>query len=85
MGLTGARAPGRVRARPVRSPLPASRGHRRDPDRLHRTGPARSELVEREDDELPNTRSGKIMRRLLRDVAKGRALGRRDRSAATRL
>ena len=26
-------------------------------------------------DELPKTRSGKIMRRLLRDVAEGRALG----------
>ena len=29
-------------------------------------------------DDLPKTRSGKIMRRLLRDVAHGRALGRRD-------
>ena len=28
--------------------------------------------------ELPKTRSGKIMRRLLRDVAEGRALGRHD-------
>jgi acetyl-CoA synthetase len=26
-------------------------------------------------DELPKTRSGKIMRRLLRDVAEGRSLG----------
>jgi acetyl-CoA synthetase len=26
-------------------------------------------------DDLPKTRSGKIMRRLLRDVAEGRALG----------
>jgi acetyl-CoA synthetase len=26
-------------------------------------------------DELPKTRSGKIMRRLLRDVAEGRAMG----------
>ena len=28
--------------------------------------------------ELPKTRSGKIMRRLLRDIAEGRALGRHD-------
>jgi hypothetical protein len=85
MGLTGCASTRARRCAPVRSPRPANRGHRRHPDRLHRTGPARSDLVEREDDELPNTRSGKIMRRLLRDVAKGRALGRRDRSAATRL
>ena len=29
-------------------------------------------------DDLPKTRSGKIMRRLLRDVAEGRELGRHD-------
>ena len=28
--------------------------------------------------DLPKTRSGKIMRRLLRDIAEGRALGRHD-------
>jgi hypothetical protein len=32
-------------------------------------------------DDLPKTRSGKIMRRLLRDIAEGRALGRRDDAA----
>ena len=32
-------------------------------------------------DDLPKTRSGKIMRRLLRDIAEGRALGRCDDAA----
>jgi acetyl-CoA synthetase len=41
----------------------------------HKIGPtARPKLVIFTD-ELPKTRSGKIMRRLLRDVAEGRALG----------
>ncbi len=31
--------------------------------------------------DVPKTRSGKIMRRLLRDIAEGRELGRRDDAA----
>ena len=43
---------------------------RREEDRQDRA-PARDHLH----DDLPKTRSGKIMRRLLRDVARGRPLG----------
>ena len=34
--------------------------------------------------DVPKTRSGKIMRRLLRDIAEGREAGRRDHAARAR-
>ena len=34
--------------------------------------------------DLPKTRSGKIMRRLLRDIAEGKALGRHDHAGRSR-
>ena len=55
-------------------------GESTTPDELKRHVAAKLGPVSRPDDvfltaELPKTRSGKIMRRLLRDVAEGRALG----------
>ena len=47
------------------------RGEVGDADRQIRPAQARSIWA----DDLPKTRSGKIMRRLLRDIAEGRALG----------
>lgn len=55
-------------------------GQSAEPDELKRHVAARLGAICRPDDvylaaDLPKTRSGKIMRRLLRDVAEGRALG----------
>ena len=55
-------------------------GHSASPDELKKHVAGKLGAVCRPDDvfltaELPKTRSGKIMRRLLRDVAEGRALG----------
>jgi acetyl-CoA synthetase len=55
-------------------------GHTAQPEELKKHVAAKLGAVCRPDDvfltaELPKTRSGKIMRRLLRDVAEGRALG----------
>jgi acetyl-CoA synthetase len=55
-------------------------GHTATPDELKKHVAEKIGPIARPDDvfltaELPKTRSGKIMRRLLRDVAEGRALG----------
>ncbi|RYG20048.1 hypothetical protein EON82_20700, partial [bacterium] len=55
-------------------------GHTAQPEELKKHVATKLGAVCRPDDvfltaELPKTRSGKIMRRLLRDVAEGRALG----------
>ena len=70
--------PGDLRLRhPRRRDRAERRAGRGDPRRRRRAGsansPARSGSIWADD--LPKTRSGKIMRRLLRDIAEGRALG----------
>ena len=62
--------PGRARAPTADGARGAARA-RRPADRRRSPGPAQVFIV----NELPKTRSGKIMRRLLRDLAEGREIG----------